>query len=123
MRKTLIAVGFLAASSLMAFSGPVAAQGFGQVPIAAAPPETPPSAPAPDAAKAAGKPVTGVTVNGKKTADSGKDPNEVICKSETPMGSRFPVKTCATRRELAVRSKDDQMETRQMTAIRPGISN
>jgi hypothetical protein len=123
MRKALIALGFLAASSLMAFGGSAAAQGFGQVPIAAAPPETPPAAPAPGAAKPAGKALAGVTVNGKKTADSGKDPDEVICKSEIPMGSRFPVKTCATRRELAVRSKDDQMETRQMTTIRPGISN
>ncbi len=121
MRKTLFAVGFLAASSLMASGGPAAAQGFGQVPIAAAPPEAP-AATAPTPAKPGGA-VSGVTVAGKKTADSQKDPNEVICHSETPMGTRFPVKTCARRGELAARAADDQAATRQMTSIRPGVSN
>ena len=117
MRKTLIAIGYLAAAGLAAAAAPAAAQGFGQVAIQAAPPDPPPAA--------AAKPgsVSGVTVNGQKTAEKGKDPNEVVCHSTTPIGSRFPVKTCARRGDLAVQTEEGQTTTRQMTALRPGSSN
>jgi len=111
MRKILIAAGFLAACGL---AGAAAAQGFGQVAIQAAPPEAP--------AKAA-TPVAGVTVDGKKTAEKGKDPDEVVCKSTTPIGSRFPVKTCLRRGDMAAQTAEGQTQTRQMTALRPGSGN
>jgi len=115
MRNTLIAVGYFAA---IAICGPAAAQGFGTVAIGAAPPDPPAQA----AAKPAGT-VSGVTVAGQKTADKGKDPNEVICHSTTPIGSRFPVKTCARRGDVAAQTADGQTLTRQMTTLRPGSGN
>jgi hypothetical protein len=115
MRKTLIAVGFLAASSLMAFGGPAAAQGFGQVPIAAAPPE----APAPG-----GKDVTGVTVTGKKPTATDFSSKEVVCHSEAVIGSLFPKKVCATKGELALRRQNDQEVARRFeNGLRDGQGN
>lgn len=51
------------------------------------------------------------------------DPAVVVCTSELPIGSRFPVKTCATRRERQQRTQEDQMEIRRWTALRPGSGN
>jgi hypothetical protein len=79
---------------------------------------------APAAAKpAAGKDLSGVTVTGRKTARDDVDPKEVICHSELPIGSRFAVKVCARREDVAERRFVDQMEVRRMTALRPGSGN
>jgi hypothetical protein len=51
------------------------------------------------------------------------DPTEVVCTSELPIGSRFPVKTCARRDERRQRTQEDQMEVRRWTALRPGSGN
>ena len=105
MRKAFIAVGFIAGSGLLTLGGPAAAQGFGQVTFGAAPAD--PSAPA-SAAKPDGNNVDGVTVTGKKQAEVDKDPNQVMCHSEPVMGSLFPKKVCASRRDIAERRQGDQ---------------
>src|SRR3954454_12526443 len=51
------------------------------------------------------------------------DPTAVVCTSELPIGSRFPVKVCATHRERGERRQVDQMEVRRWTALRPGSGN
>ncbi len=66
--------------------------------------------------------LSGVTVTAKRQKGN-EDPNEVICHSELPMGSRFAVKVCATRQELNERRISDQMEIRRWTALRPGSGN
>ncbi len=106
-----LAVAGLAA---MCVGGPALAQGFGQVTFGTAPadPAAPPSAAPTPTAAPAGHSVDSVTVTGKKVPDSQKDPNEVICKSTIPMGSRFPVKTCASRRDLLARQQGDQAMVR-----------
>jgi hypothetical protein len=106
MRNILIAAGILATAGLLALGGPAAAQGFGRVTIGALPPET-------SAAKPAGNDVEGITVTGKKQAEADKDPNEVLCHSEPVLGSLFPAKICATRRELAERRRNDQEVARK----------
>jgi hypothetical protein len=86
----------------------------------AAPPATPaaPSA-APD------KTVSPLTVTPAPSISKRRelDPTVVVCTSELPIGSRFPVKTCATRRERQERTQVDQMEVRRWTALRPGSGN
>jgi hypothetical protein len=95
---------------------------FAVVLAQAAPAAAPDTAPA--AAKpAAGKDLSGVTVTGRKTARDDVDPKEVICHSELPIGSRFAVKVCARREDVAERRFVDQMEVRRMTALRPGSGN
>jgi hypothetical protein len=83
---------------------------------------TTPGAP-PAAAPKAGKDLSCVTVTGQKRARDDVDPKEVICHSELPIGSRFAVKVCARREEIAERRLIDQMEVRRMTALRPGSGN
>jgi hypothetical protein len=83
---------------------------------------------APDATPAAatpkgGKDLSGVTVTAQKKARDDVDPKEVICHSELPIGSRFPVKICARREDIAERRFVDQMEVRRWTALRPGSGN
>jgi hypothetical protein len=116
MRKLLIFVGFAAASALLASAAPAAAQGFGQVTFGAAP-----AAPAPpaDAAKAAGRDLDGVTVTSKRLPDSQKDPTEVVCHDETPIGTRFPKKVCATRRQSSERKMADQEQLYEWTLGKP----
>ena len=120
MRKLLISMGFAVAFGVMA-AGPAAAQGFGQVTFgttdaagkptsAAAPSATPP---------AAGHDVDSVTVTGKRIPESQKDPNEVLCHEETPIGSRFPQKICATRRAYAERRQMDQEQLYEWTQGKP----
>jgi hypothetical protein len=41
-----------------------------------------------------------------------KDPNQVVCHSETVMGSLFPKKVCASRGALAERERSDQAQVR-----------
>jgi hypothetical protein len=111
MRNTLIAAGVFATAGLLGLAGPAAAQGFGQVTIGTLPPS-----PAPSAAKPGGNQVEGVTVTGKKQAEADKDPNEVICHSEPVMGSLFPAKVCASRRELSERRQHDQEVARKFSS-------
>jgi hypothetical protein len=108
MRNTLIAAGVFATAGLLALGGPAAAQGFGRVTIGTLPPS-----PTASAAKPGGNQVEGVTVTGKKQAEADKDPNEVLCHSEPVLGSLFPAKVCATRRELSERRRNDQEVARK----------
>jgi hypothetical protein len=103
MRMTLITFGLIAASGVLAFSSPGAAQGFGQVTFGAAP-----GTPDPKAAKPAGNNIDSVTVTGKKVAAVDLNPSEVLCHSESVMGSLFPKKVCASRREIAERRANDR---------------
>ena len=76
---------------------------------AADPAAAPGAAPAP--AASGSHSVSPLTVTGKKQVEADKDPNETICHSENVIGSRFPKKVCATRRELAERKQQDQATT------------
>ena len=101
-------------AAALAIAGPAAAQGFGQITFGTAPadPAAPPSAAPIPSASPVGHSIDSVTVTGKKTPDSQKDLDEVVCKSTTPMNSRFPVKTCASRRDLLARQRGDQAMVR-----------
>jgi hypothetical protein len=81
----------------------------------------PASAPTAAAARSAPADISGVTVTAKKHPDV--DPKEVVCHSELPIGSRFPMKVCASHQDIAERRQIDQMEVRRWTALRPGSSN
>lgn len=48
------------------------------------------------------------------------DPNEIICKREKQTGSKFSVKTCATRAELEARQKRDQEMMESMSRRQSG---
>jgi hypothetical protein len=85
----------------------------------------PAAAPAAAAATPGGNTVSPLTVTPGAPISKKRDVDlqQVICTSELPIGSRFPVKTCATRAERRQRTVDDQMEVRQWTALRPGVGN
>jgi hypothetical protein len=68
-------------------------------PEAAAPPATPAPAASEPAAAAPAAPAV-------KTAKQSKD--QVVCWDETPTGTRFSKRICATRAELDQRRRDDQ---------------
>ena len=109
--RRLISVAAIALSPLgLALAGPAAAQGFGQVQMATAPPAASPPA---------GADVSGVTVTGKRIPESEKDPHEVLCHEEAPLGSRFPVKVCATREQFTERRREDQEQLREWVAVKP----
>lgn len=123
MRKLLIAMGFVAMTGLMAAAAPAAAQGFGQVTFGTTDAAGKPTATPPGAPTAAGHDVDGLTVTGKRIPDSQKDPDEVLCHEEVPMGTRFPKKICATRRAYAERKEEDRWTLEKLTALRPGSGN
>jgi hypothetical protein len=91
----------------------------------AAPAAAPTAAPAASAPTPGGNTVSPLTV--RPEADISKkrevDLEQVVCTSEIPIGSRFPVKVCAKRIERRQRAQDDQMELRRWTALRPGSGN
>ena len=120
MRKLLISMGFVATCGLLSSAGSAAAQGFGQVTFGST---AAPSAPAPDASKPAGHNLDGVTVTGKRVPDSQKDPTEVLCHEETPIGTRFPKTVCATRRQYSERRQMDQEQLFEWTQGKPLKSN
>ena len=75
-------------------------------------PAADPAAAAPAAASPpSGHPVSPVTVTGRKPQSGDLSQAEVICHSESVIGSRFPKKVCASRRELAERRQEDQATT------------
>jgi hypothetical protein len=113
--RGLIAVGFAATLGLLA--GPAAAQGFGQVTFGST--TVPSATPAPDASKPAGNNLDGVTVTGKRIPDSQKDPTEVLCHEEVPIGTRFAQKVCATRRQFTERRMMDQEQLYEWTMGKP----
>jgi hypothetical protein len=76
---------------------------FMQAQPAADPAAAPAAAPTPS-----GHPVSPVTVTSRKQQSGDLNPAEVICHSESVIGSRFPKKVCASRRELAERREQDQ---------------
>ena len=63
------------------------------------------------AAPAGSHAVSPLTVTGKKPQTVDLDPNQLICHSESVVGSLFPKKICATRRELAERRQQGQDQT------------
>jgi hypothetical protein len=117
LRKQLIAMTSVATCGLLALAAPAAAQGFGQVAVGTT--AAPPATPAPDAAKPAGHEVEGVTVTGKRIPESQRDPTEVLCHEEVTLGSRFPQKICATRRQFTERRQLDQEQLYEWTQGKP----
>jgi hypothetical protein len=70
---------------------------------------TPAAVQAPAAAAPPGSSaVSPVTVNGKKAAAADLSQSEVICHSEAVIGSLFPKKVCASRREITERKREDR---------------
>jgi hypothetical protein len=64
----------------------------------------PPAGAAPDKAPPASKTVDPAVVQGKAK----DDPNQLVCHSETPIGSRLPVKKCMTKGEAEMRKFEDR---------------
>ena len=62
--------------------------------------------------------VAPAVVNGAAKASDG-DMDKVVCHSERVLGTLFPKKTCASRREQIERARQDQQTTRDITAMRP----
>jgi hypothetical protein len=82
----------------------------------------PPSSTAPATANKTVSPVT-VTPQPSISKRREVDPTAVVCTEELPIGSRFPVKVCATNRERQQRTQEDQMEVRRWTSLRPYKAN
>jgi len=74
----------------------------------AAPSAAPASAPS--AAPTASNSVAPLTVTSRKQQSGDLDPNQVTCHSEPVLGSLFPKKVCATRRETSERKQNDQQQ-------------
>jgi hypothetical protein len=112
MRKMLIVMGFVTIQALLAFGAPAAAQGFGQVPLTGDP------GPA-QAAKTDSHNVDSVTVTGNRIPESQRDPTQVLCHDELPIGSRFPKKICGTRRQFTERRMVDHEQLYEWTQGQP----
>jgi len=104
----------LIAATLLMQAAPAAASAAAPTP---APPASTPAATANTVSPLTVRPE--VSISKKRDADL----QDVVCTSELPIGSRFPVKTCATRGERRERKQEDQMELRRWTALRPGSGN
>jgi hypothetical protein len=79
---------------------------FMQAQPTADPATAPAAAPTPS-----GHAVSPLTVTSRKQQSGDLNPAEVVCHSESVIGSRFPKKVCASRRELAERRQEDQATT------------
>jgi hypothetical protein len=66
--------------------------------------------PASSAAPTASNSVAPLTVTSRKQQSGDLDPNQVTCHSEPVLGSLFPKKVCATRREASERKQNDQQQ-------------
>jgi hypothetical protein len=121
MRKSLSLAATVLACAFAA--GAAHAQGgFGQVKIVEDP--APAAAATPAAAKpASGEDLSGVTVTGRRIPESQRDPTEVLCHDETPIGTRFPKRVCATRRQYSERRQMDQEQLFEWTLGKPYKSN
>jgi hypothetical protein len=73
----------------------------------------------PAAAPAGSSAVSPLTVTGKKAAAVDLSQSEVVCHSEAVIGSLFPRKVCASRREMTERKREDRqvVEDFQKSAI------
>ena len=81
---------------------------------AAGPTASEPSAPSsPTSAAPTATVVTGATVEGERPLEGVKDADPLVCRSETPIGSKLPVKTCLRKSERD-RQKRDSQETLQL---------
>jgi hypothetical protein len=87
----------------------------------AAPAATSP-APPPETAPTMGAVVSPLTLNGSKPSEEAKAA-EVVCHSEPVLGTLFPKKICAPRRDIAERKRIDQAYVRDTQALRPFRSN
>jgi hypothetical protein len=68
-----------------------------------------PSAPSsPTSAAPAVAVVTGATVEGEAPLRGVKEADPLVCKSETPIGSKLPVKTCLRKSERDRQKRDSQ---------------
>jgi len=115
MRKLGLLTAIVFTSLAAMTPGSAGAQAFfGQVKIADDPGPAAAAKPA-----ASGADVSGVTVTGKRIPESQRDPNEVLCHDETPIGSRFPKKVCATRQQYAERRQMDQEQLYEWTLGKP----
>lgn len=65
--------------------------------------------------------VSPVTVASKRASSKG-DGSEMVCRTEPVLGTLFPKRICARRDEVAARTRLDQKEVREMTNLRPYIS-
>jgi hypothetical protein len=89
----------LAALGTLAMAGPAASE---------------PSAPAaPVSAAPATATVTGTAVEGELPMKGVKEADPLVCRSETPIGSKLPVKHCVRKSERD-RQKRDSQETLQL---------
>lgn len=58
--------------------------------------------------------VSSVTVTSKAKDADDASANQVVCHSEPVIGSLFPKKVCATRRELSERRQQDQQNAQDL---------
>jgi hypothetical protein len=67
------------------------------------------------AAATSDKTVSEVTVEAQKSISKRRevDPNQVSCHDELPPGTRFKIKVCATNRQFAERTRDQQQMVRE----------
>ena len=61
-----------------------------------------------------------VSVAVTPAAAAATDPNEVVCRRETPTGSRMSYRVCRTRAEIEERSEKDQESLRNSRALQSG---
>ena len=81
----------------------------------AAAPDATPAPPASAAPATSEKTVSPVTVTPEKPISKRRevDPNAVTCHDELPPGTRFAIRVCATNRQFAERTRDQQQMVRE----------
>lgn len=52
--------------------------------------------------------VTNAAVEGERPVTGAKDPDPLVCRSETPIGSKLPVKTCVRKSEHDRQKRESQ---------------
>lgn len=79
----------------------------------AEPAATEPSAPSSSPSAPPSAIVTGAAVEGELPVKGARDADPLVCRSETPIGSKLPVKTCI-RKSARDRQKRESQETLQL---------